>query len=371
MVNLRRELGVLWICAVGAWLGLSACGRAPTEQSTLSVMLSVGAMKLAPGQTGAVRVQVATTATLSSPVKLTAVSEDTSALPAGLSLAFEPEQLTIAANAVGSADLRLAALPTAVTGTYSLIVTASSDGYKESARLKVTLSGAGQGWLRQIGTAGTEVLAALAVDSTGSVYASGQTTGGFGGKPNVGQFDGFLLKYQPSGSLQWVQKLATASSDVITAMAVDATDNVYVAGYTYGAFPGHVAAGKADGFIAKYGPSGNQVWLTQIGSAEIDQFTAVAVDPNGGVVAIGASEGGFGLVANQGPIGTSDVVVVKLTADGKQVFIQELGTDQNERPSAVAVDASGAIYGVGSTQGMFPGATSAGNYDLFVFKLLP
>lgn len=370
MVNLRRELVVLWLCAVGAWLGLSACGPAPTPVSTLSLTLSASAVELAPGETTVVQVQVSTHVSVSPPIHLTVIGENTATLPAGLSVAFEPTGLTVLENGLGMAELRMTAVPTAMAGTYSLIVTAQSDHYEATDRLQVTLSGDGQGWLRHIGTTGSEALTALAVDSTGSLYAGGQTTGAFSGLANVGQFDGFLLKYQPSGALQWSQTLATIASDIVTAVAIDAADNIYVAGYTYGAFPGHLATGKADGFVAKYSPSGTRLWLSQIGTAEMDQFTALAVDPTGGVVVLGATEGGFGLTTNKGPIGTSDVVVVKLAADGKQVFTQQLGTDHNERPGGVAVDTTGAIYAVGSTQGVFPGASSAGNYDLLVFKLL-
>ena len=368
MVNLRRELCVLLLCAVGALGGLSACGRTPTETSTLSLMLSASSVKLAPGQNGTVHVQVAASVALKSPVQLTIVPEGASELPAGLSAAFEPTELVVAPSA--GTELRIAALATAAVGTYSLIITARSDENQETARLKVTLSGAGQGWQRQIGTLGSEVLSALAVDSTGSLYAVGQTTGSIGGQPNGGQFDGYLLKYQPSGALQWARTLSTAASDVITAVAVDADDNVYVAGYTYGAFAGNTSSGSADGFVAKYSGSGTLLWLRQIGSSELDQFTALAVDPTGGVVVLGATEGGFGLVMNRGPIGTSDVVVIKLDASGQQVYAQEMGTDQNERPAGVAVDAAGGVYVVGSTNGMFSGQTASGGYDLFLFKLL-
>jgi hypothetical protein len=368
MVNLRRELSALFLFLVSAWLGLAACGRTPSEMSTLSLTVTTGALKLAPGQSSTLGVQVATTAVLKSSVQLTSVGEGSSDLPPGLSVAFEPAELTVAPSAM--AQLRIAALPTAAVGTYSLIITARSDEYEQSARLKVTLSGAGQGWQRQVGSPGSEVLSSLAIDSTGSVCAAGQTTGSIGGRPNAGQFDGYLLKYKPSGALFWAQTLATASSDVITAIAVDAADNIYAAGYTYGAFPGSMNAGKADGFVAKYNASGALLWLRQLGSSEIDQLTALAVDPTGGVVAVGATEGGFGLLMNRGPLGTSDVVVIKLTADGQQVYAQQLGTDMNERPTGIAVDATGAAYVVGSTQGAFPGATALGGYDLFVFKLM-
>lgn len=367
MVNLRRELGALLLFLVSVQLGLGACGRPPSEVNVLSLTLTASALKLAPGQSSTLGIQVSATTALKSAVLLASVGEGESELPDGLSVAFEPAELTVSPSAMG--QFRVAALPTAAVGTYSLIITARSDGHEQSARLKVTLSGAGQGWVREAGSPGSEVLSTMAVDSTGSLYVGGQTTGSIGGLPNAGQFDGYLLKYQPSGALVWARTLATASSDVITAIAVDASDNIYAAGYTYGSFPGNTNAGKADGFVAKYNAGGTQLWVRQLGSAEIDQLTAVAIDPTGGVVALGATEGGFGLIMNRGPLGTSDAVVIKLSADGQQVYAQQLGTDMNDRPAGVAVDAAGAAYVVGSTLGAFQGATAMGGYDLFVFKL--
>ena len=122
MVNLRREWCALLVCAVGALGGLAACGRTPTEASTLSLSLSASAVKLAPGQTGMISVQVTSSATLKSPVKLTAALEAMSELPEGLAVAFEPEELTVAQSA--GSEMRIAALPTATAGSYSLLVTA-------------------------------------------------------------------------------------------------------------------------------------------------------------------------------------------------------------------------------------------------------
>src|SRR4051812_32292031 len=118
MVNLRRELCVLLLCGMGA----VACGRAPTEVSALNLTLSVGTLKLAPGQSGTVRISVSATSELKSPVQLTSVGEGLAALPAGLAVAIEPATLTLHGGATATAELRVAALPTAVTDTYSLIV---------------------------------------------------------------------------------------------------------------------------------------------------------------------------------------------------------------------------------------------------------
>ena len=103
------------------------------------------------------------------------------------------------------------------------------DVYKrqeEGAALKLTVSGESPGWTRQLGTPTTDVLSAMATDSVGNVYVGMYTTGALDGKPNAGIFDGYLLKYRPTGALEFATPIATTGSDVINAIAIDAQDNI-------------------------------------------------------------------------------------------------------------------------------------------------
>ena len=75
-------------------------------------------------------------------------------------------------------------------------------------------------------------------------------------------------------------------------MAVDAQGVAYVAGYTYGAFPGHANAGLGDVFVRAIGPGGGILWTRQFGSSGYDSAQAVSIDALGdiyvgGYVALG------------------------------------------------------------------------------------
>jgi hypothetical protein len=216
----------------------------------------------------------------------------------------------------------------------------------------------------------------LAADHSGGTYVALYTDGALAGGQNQGALDGYVLHYRGNGAVSFVQRLATMSADIVASLAVDAADNVYVTGYTYGAFPGQLSAGKADGFVAKLGSDGALVWLTQIGTAEIDQLTSIAVAADGSIYAAGLTEGAF---PGQTNAGFSDAFVVKLRPDGTQEWIKQFGTDQKERSDGVpddrsiglALDGSGDVYVVGSTQGTFSGENSVGLGDAFVSRIDP
>jgi len=58
-------------------------------------------------------------------------------------------------------------------------------------------------WKRQIGTSGSDKSFGVAVDASGNAYISGFTQGDLGG-PNAGSYDAFLVKYrvpEPSSAL--------------------------------------------------------------------------------------------------------------------------------------------------------------------------
>ena len=356
MGDLRRWLFALAMCAAG----LSFCGRSGApDRSDIQLSLSSAALKLAPGQSGQVTVTVRATAALPGPVVLTMRSAGGAALPDGVSFAFEPPQLSVEEKGEQQTRLRVALLPDALVDDYALEVYGRSADREESAKLTISVTGASTTWQRQIGTPGTDILSAIAVDKAGNLYVAGYTTAAFGGQVNAGNFDGFLLKYHADGGLEWAAPLRTSGSDIIAALAVDGEDNVYLAGYTYGAFPGFMPLGSADALLAKFSPSGQQLWLQQFGTDQIDQLFGVTVDPKGEVYVVGITEGSF---PGQSNAGVADMLVMKFHADGQKAWLQQFGTDQPERAGGIAADGNG-IYIVGGTQGALPSFSAFGLTD--------
>jgi hypothetical protein len=222
--------------------------------------------------------------------------------------------------------------------------------------------------LTQIGTAGYDFNPYLAIDGAGNVYVAGSSAGVFAGNTNQGDFDGFVAKFNSSLVLQGtVKQFGTAESDVTYSIVVDGSDNVYVAGYTGGAFDGSTDSGGTDGFVAKFNSSlVLQGTVNQFGTAGFDLASSVAVDAVGNVYVAGWTGGAFDGSTN---LGGTDGFVAKFNSSlVLQGTVNQFGTGGSDLTSSIVVDGSGNVYVAGHTYGAFADNTNQGFYDSFVAK---
>jgi hypothetical protein len=148
-------------------------------------------------------------------------------------------------------------------------------------------------WTTHIGTSARDGGEALAMDASGNIYLTGFTEGDIGGS-NMGSVDGFLTKMDSDGNEIWSRQLGTSSGDAATSVSVDASGNVYVAGRTSGSYGG-TQAGNGDVFLTKYNASGIQQWVQQLGTPVAERGDVfVAVDSAGNAYLGGATEGDLG-----------------------------------------------------------------------------
>jgi hypothetical protein len=129
-------------------------------------------------------------------------------------------------------------------------------------------------------------------DAAGNVYVAGSTTAAFGGQTHKVGSDGFLVKFNVTGQLQWVRFLGTAGEDVLIKVVPSPNGSVYVAGTTNGAlfstsFEASTAQTRADLFLAKFDTNGNRLWGKQFGSIGLDSVSDMRVDPNGNAIVSG------------------------------------------------------------------------------------
>jgi len=267
---------------------------------------------------------------------------------------------------------------------------------------------------------GDEEATGLAVDASGNVYVAGNThSPDF---PVLGAFqsacavsastgacsDAFLTKISASGTaLVYSTYLGGTGNDSAASLAVDASGNAYVAGFTSSLdFPvtADVLQAKCGGsctqnaFVAKFNPSGETLaYATYLGGSASDGIADIAVDASGNAYLTGqTSSPDFPLA---GPFqktcaldATSSTgaclataFVAKLKADGSAlVYSTYLGGSLGSKASAIALDSLGSAYVAGSTQspdfpvlhafqkacGMKAGATQC-PVNAFVTKLTP
>ena len=101
----------------------------------------------------------------------------------------------------------------------------------------------------------------------------------------VGNSDIFVAKYNASGAYQWLRSGGGSGNDLGQDITTDASGNVYVTGFflataTFGS-KSVTSIGKADVFVVKYNSSGAVQWVQRAGGEDNDYPYGIAVDNAG------------------------------------------------------------------------------------------
>lgn len=217
---------------------------------------------------------------------------------------------------------------------------------------------AGQLWSRTISTPNIDFAGGVDADQSGNLYVTGDTFGQLA-EPSAGGYDGFVAKYNPSGTQLWVHQFGGSGQDASTGIAVNAAGDFVVAGSAGSAFGGP-SLGLTDGFVRKYNSSGVVQWTRRVGSALIDNAIDVALTASGDSFVAGYS---FGLSPYQG-----NGFVTKLSSTGAIAWTRNLTSSGVPSAYGVAVDGLGASFVVGQSPTTVPLDGSNESGGAFVTK---
>ncbi|WP_170928594.1 SBBP repeat-containing protein [Deinococcus hopiensis] len=226
-------------------------------------------------------------------------------------------------------------------------------------------SSGNQQWIKYYGTTGTERTSGVAVDQGGNIYTSGYTNGVFPGNGNTSE-NAFIMKYDPSGNQVWVKQFGAAGSETARDIAIDSSENIYVAGDTEGTFPNNTSSGSSDVFLAKYTSSGSQLWVKQYGTNRSESASGIAIDSTGNIHTVGNTYGAFPGSTNPGLL--EDIFISKYDSNGSPVWIKQLGTAYADYGMGIATDSNNNAYITGFTKGDFPGYVSNQIEDVFIAR---
>jgi len=248
-------------------------------------------------------------------------------------------------------------------------------------------------WQTRYTSAGNNIDRAedMVIDASGNVYVTGL------GQGTSGNFDFVTIKYDNNGVQQWIAQYNGPGNglDEAHAIAVDASGNVYVTGWSYGN-----ATTGFDYATVKYDAAGTQQWASRYNNTTngTDEAWDIGVDNSGNVYVTGTSDGSgansaatsikynsagtqqwairydgaganidatYALFVNQttgdlyvtgysyisAAIGFNYITIMYNTAGAQQWATQYNGPDTKyDEARAITVDASGNVYVTGYSQ---------------------
>ena len=202
-----------------------------------------------------------------------------------------------------------------------------------------------------------------------------------------GAFDAFVTKVNPSGtSLVYSTYLGGTEEDRGFRIALDGAGNVYVAGLTASSnFPlvsamQPIFGGGSDAFITKLNPAGTISYSTFLGGSGLDGATGLAVNATGNAFVTGFTASTDFPVINAAQStyngGQFDAFAAQLSTTGGAItYATYLGGSGYDTGFDVAVDASNNAYVLGRTASTnFPTvnavqSANGGSADVFITKL--
>lgn len=194
-------------------------------------------------------------------------------------------------------------------------------------------------WIRRYAGSGNSVdkAYALAVDSSGNVYVTGQSGSGAGA-------DYATIKYDASGDQLWVKRDNGVGNamDKAYALGLDAKENVYVTGFSFG------NGTDKDYVTIKYNSRGDTLWVKRYNGPGngLDWARALKLDATGNLYVTGQSY-------NKGS--GSDYATIKYNRNGDTLWVRRYEGPGNHNSwdlaHALALDDSGNVYVTGESQG--------------------
>ncbi len=259
-------------------------------------------------------------------------------------------------------------------------------------------------FLTYLGGSGDDFATSAAVDAAGNVWIAGgtssnnfpvsanafqKTNAGTGGSQLYRLGDGFFARISANGDqLMYSSFFGGKFDDLVTAIALDATGNVYLTGGTTSldlplasayqstmagsggeqVYPryGVVPFNAGDVFLAKFNPAGTELtYSTYFGGNRDDMSTTIAVDGSGAAYIGGytlsappsfpVSASAYQRVSRGGDLANNifwnfgEAFVAKFGPSGAMVYSTLLGGSGDDVISSIAVDSGGNVYATGFT----------------------
>jgi uncharacterized delta-60 repeat protein len=163
----------------------------------------------------------------------------------------------------------------AVDSSDNVVITGNSSNGSNNDIVTIKYDSAGTTqWAKRYNNGSSDLPTAITTAADGTIYVTGNSRG------TGTNFDWVTIKYNASGVSQWTKRTRTAGLDVPNALFVDSSYNVYVAGYVTGNTSG--GATGQDGYVVKYNAVGTSTVSARYnGAANMNDIVSAMTVKNG------------------------------------------------------------------------------------------
>jgi hypothetical protein len=209
----------------------------------------------------------------------------------------------------------------------------------------------------------------IGIDNSDNIYVIGSHSGQGGGDLPIkgvgfqttrnGLSEGFILKFNQSGTPLWNTYYGGSDFDNFYDVAIDSDNNVYAVGRTRSGSSissnGHQnnLNGNFDGVIVKFDSLGNRVWGTYFGGLELDYIRSCSFDVFGNLLVAGITQSnslGINGIKNTYKGGTFDGFYAKFKPDGTFLWSSYHGGTKIDDIKAIRTDVYGNFFFCGFTE---------------------
>ncbi|MDQ3190529.1 MAG: T9SS type A sorting domain-containing protein [Bacteroidota bacterium] len=192
--------------------------------------------------------------------------------------------------------------------------------------------------------------------SKDAVYATGyfRDVASFGNNgaykvASKGEKEAYLVKYDLMGNLLWLKRGGGIGDDEGNDITVDAEGYIYLTGYftDEADFDGVMVKsnGGRDAYLAKYAPSGDLIYVKNVGGSRGAMGNSIKAGKDGRVYMTGGFSGSadFGSTKLKSN-GARDVFVACFTNEGEIVWANNAGGEIDDEGLGLALDDSSNVY---------------------------
>jgi hypothetical protein len=212
-------------------------------------------------------------------------------------------------------------------------------------------------WFNTFSSAGIndDTIRGMTFDSSQNLVMAGTTEGAFGMGTSAGKKDLFVAKFQASelgqtsapGSLAITQS-GTTNDEEASAIAADSNGNVYVTGVTNGG--SGTGSAHDSGFLQRFDSGLTAKWTSALATNNNSdaENLALTVDQNR-IYVTGKTSGPIGTTVHAG---ASDMTVARFETDGSRTWLKQFGTPSSDAGQAIVVRNGRVIVGGYSGEGL-------------------